>query len=533
MTETILPMPILPPLADRTLPALLERSVRTRPDKMAVRDRDRALSYSDLKREALEIAGGFERIGVERQEAVLLMLDNHVDYVLCWLALGLTARIEAPVNTAYVGTILAHVVNNSNARVLVIEGHHLPALSSVADRLEGLRTLVVRGEYDAADIPAGLAALPFAELPSAPADYAGVDPWDIAAIMYTSGTTGLSKGVRITHAHAYGYAAPEIYGACGPDDVTLVVLPLFHIGGQWKGVLNALIAGAGAVVLPRFSAGDFWDDVRRYDCSYTLILGVMAEFLLRQPERPEDRDHKLRRVALVPVVKDLQGLKDRFGIETVSSAYGSTEASVVLLSPMGAAEPGKIGWVRPDFEVRLVDERDMEVPVGSTGELIVRAKEPWVIMDGYHNMPEATETAWRNLWLHTGDVMRRDERGMFEFVDRAKDAIRRRGENISSFEVEQEIFAHPDVLECAVIAVPSDATEDEILACVTLREGCDLSPAALLEFVRPRLPYFMVPRFVRIMPELPKTPTAKVRKQELRAAGVSAGVYDSEEGSRR
>lgn len=528
MTDTILPMPQLPPLDERTLPALFERSLARAPDKIAVQDRDRSLTYRQLRDEALALAGGFAGLNVDRQDTVLLMLDNHVDYVAAWVALGLTGRIEVPVNTAYIGTILAHVINNSGARVIVIEAHYLAALTAVADRLDSLATVIVRGDFAPGDVPPGMTALAFADLPDTPVAPAPVAPWDLVAIMYTSGTTGLSKGVRITHAHAYGYAAPEIYGACDADDIALVVLPLFHIGGQWKGVLNALIAGASAVILPRFSATTFWEDVRHYGCSYTLILGVMAEFLLRQDPRPDDRDHKLRRIALVPVVKDLDGFKSRFGITTVSSAYGSTEGTVVLLSPMGGAEPGKIGWVRPDFDARLVDENDIPVPRGSAGELVIRSHEPWVMMNGYHRMPEATEAAWRNLWFHTGDMMRQDERGMFEFIDRSKDAIRRRGENISSFEVEQEIFSHPDVLECAAVAVPSNATEDDILACVTLRAGSALTAPALLAHLRERLPYFMVPRYIRFMKSLPKTPTEKIRKQALRAEGVTTATHDAE-----
>lgn len=526
--DTILPMPQLPPLAERTLPALLEKSLARVPDKIAVQDRTRSLTYRQLRDEALSLAGGFTGLGVGRQETVLLMLDNHVDYVSLWLALGLTGRIEVPVNTAYIGTILAHVINNSGASVMVIENHYLAAVREIANQLSTLATVIVRGDFTPNDVPPGLTGLRLLDLPSISDAMDTVMPWDLVAIMYTSGTSGLSKGVRVTHAHAYGYSSPEIYGACDADDIVLVVLPLFHIGGQWKGVLNALIAGASAVVLPRFSATQFWEDVRHYRCSYTLILGVMAEFLLRQEKRLDDRDHNLHRVVMVPVVKDLDGFKERFGVRTVSSAYGSTEASVVILTPMGGAEPGKIGWIRPDFDARLVDKNDIPVPLGAAGELVIRTHEPWVMMNGYHCMPDVTEAAWRNLWFHTGDMMRQDERGMFEFIDRFKDAIRRRGENISSFEVEQEIFSHPDVMECAAVAVASDATEDDILACIVRHPDSALSAPEILTYLRKRLPYFMVPRYLRFMESLPKTPTEKIQKQALRTEGVTADTYDAE-----
>lgn len=529
MTQTYVPaMRPLPPLGERTVASVLSKALAKSPDKVALKEPGRSITYTQTVAEALRLAGGFTRLGVKRQDPVLLMLDNSIDYVLAWLALGLTARVEVPVNTAYVGTILAHIINNCGARVMVVEARFLPVLAQVADKLERLETIVVRGGDGSEPVPARLTRLDFAEFAAEPDPIAGVKPWDLIGIMYTSGTTGLSKGVRVTHAHAYGYSAPEVYGACGENDTNLVVLPLFHVGGQWKGVYNALIAGASAAIFPRFSAQSFWDDVRSYGCTYTLILGAMAEFLLRQPPRPDDTDHPLKRIVLVPVPNDLEGFRQRFGIDTISSAYGSTEGSVVLLSPMGGAEPGKIGWCRPDLEAKLVDENDIEVPPGASGELVIRAKEPWVLMAGYNDMPQATEEAWRNLWFHTGDVMRQDERGMYAFVDRRKDAIRRRGENVSSFEVEQEIISHPDVKECAVVAVPSDATEDDILACVVVADGAARDGATLRAYLKPRLPYFMVPRYIRFLDTLPKTPTEKVRKQALRDDGVTADTFDGD-----
>lgn len=393
----------LPPLAARNVTDALQAVVDRSPDKTAVQGPDGRLSYRDLRQRSLELAGGFDRLGLSRQDAALIMLDNHLDHVCTWLALSLTARVEVPVNTAYVGAILEHVIRNSGARVMVLESRFLPALAAVDPGLDGLRHLVVRGDFVPGDIPPGLQALPFADLAAAPAAAVVPAPWDLIAIMYTSGTTGLSKGVRITHAHAYGYAAPQLYGACRPDDVALVALPLFHVGGQWKGVYNALIAGATATILPRFSAADFWTQVRSYGCTYTLILGAMVEFLLRQPSRPDDADHPLKRVLMVPVTAELDRFRERFGIPVISSSYGSTEASVVLFSRPGQAVPGKIGWCRPDFEARLVDANGIEVPRGTAGELLLRAREPWVMMVGYHDMPQATQDAWMNLWFHTGD----------------------------------------------------------------------------------------------------------------------------------
>ncbi len=516
----------MPPLAERTLGAVAERRLKRAPDAWAIRGPERSLTTAQLHEEALAVAGGFAAQGIAAGEAVLLFLDNHVDYIVAWWALGLTRRIEVPVNTAYKGSILVHLINNSKARAIVVDDRHLPVLMEVAHQLDTLELLVVRGAVPTA--PSKWRVMPWAELRGAREQPAKLQPWDIVGIMYTSGTTGPSKGVRVTHAHAYGYASPAVLDLSGENDVALCNLPLFHIGGQWAIVYNNLIAGGHSVILPRFSAGSFWADVREWGCTSTMLLGAMANFLYRQPPKPDDREQPMRRVLMSPVIAQLDEFKARFGITDVCTGYGLTEGSTPISAPTGYATPGRCGWVRPDFEVKLVDENDIEVPDGQSGELIVRSKEPWMLMDGYHGMPEATVKLWRNQWLHTGDALRREPDGQYVFIDRMKDAVRRRGENVSSFEVEKEINEHPAVLESAVIAVTSDATEDEIKACVVLRPGKAVTHEALLEFLDQRLPYFMVPRYVEFIDAMPKTPTEKIRKQALRDLGVTPATYDRE-----
>ncbi|MDE2362494.1 MAG: AMP-binding protein [Hyphomicrobiales bacterium] len=520
----------MPPLAERNVSSVMRRALAEHPDKMAVRDEERALTYRGLVDAALVMAGGFGKLGVGRQQSVLLMLDNHLDFVVAWIALSLSARVEVPVNTAYRAAILAHVVNNCGAEVMVIEDVYCARLAEIAGQLANLKKVVVRGDATALKMPDHIEVLSFSALEGVREEIAHVDPWDLVGIMYTSGTTGLSKGVRVTHAHAYGYCSPAVYTVATEDDVNLVLLPLFHVGGQWAGVYNALIAGGSAVVLPRFSATQFWDQARAYGCTNTLLLGAMASFLYRQPRLPNDAEQPLKCILMVPVMPELEDFKARFGVERVGTGFGSTEASTILRAPPGAAIPDQAGWLREDVQIRVVDANDMDVAPGSTGEMLVRSTEPWTIMDGYHAMPDATVAAWRNLWFHTGDVVRQDlTTGQYVFVDRSKDALRRRGENVSSFEVEREILEHPDVLECAIVAVPSDASEDDIKACVVLKEGATLEGAALLDFLLPRLPDFMVPRYVEFLAQLPKTPTEKIRKAELRAAGVTAATWDRED----
>jgi crotonobetaine/carnitine-CoA ligase len=523
----------MPPLTKRHFGTVFERALLEFPDKVALRDPTKALSYAELHAAGLRVAGGLSRLGVQRQEPVLMMLDNHVDFVVLWCGLSLTARVEVPINTAYRAALLTHLVNNSGAKVLVVEADYLDRLVEVAPALPHLQTVVVRGPVATA-LPPAWRVLSWEELSDGPPDSpARLDPWDVMAILYTSGTTGPSKGSVNSHAHGYTYAHPANFGAAEPHDVTLVPLPLFHMGGQWAAVYNAFVGGATAVVLPRFSASNFWQQAREYGATYTFLLGSMTHFLLKQPARKDDRNHPLKSMLLVPIPPEIDEMRHRFGVERVAAAFGSTEAGVIAHAPLGKGVAGRAGWLREGVEAIVVDENGMEVPRGHVGELWARAREPWTMLSGYHAMPEATVAAWQNLWFHTGDAVTIAEDGQFVFVDRVKDAIRRRGENVSSFEVEREINAHPEVAECAVIAVPSEFVEDEIKACVVPRPGALLNPEQIFDFLQPRLPKFAVPRYIEILPALPKTPTEKVRKTELRAAGITPGTWDREAHSSR
>jgi crotonobetaine/carnitine-CoA ligase len=353
------------------------------------------------------------------------------------------------------------------------------------------------------------------------------EPWDLAAVVYTSGTTGRSKGVLAPHAHAWTHASSV--GTTEADDVRFVVLPQFHITGQWGGVYRSLIAEATAFVAPHFHVSTFWDDVRAIGATTTQLVGTMAAFINAQPPLDADAQNPLREVHMIPVLPDVGLFSRRFGV-SVYSQYGSTEVGAVLMNPDAVRNPG-MGDVTPGYEVRLVDDHDIEVPMGQIGEIIVRTEQPWITMMGYQGEPEKTAEAFRNGWLHSGDAAYRDEDGRYFFADRIKDAIRRRGENVSSAEVELQINRHPSVVESAVVAVPSENLEDEIRAVVVLQSGPG-RPATkeeeLFKYLVEHLPYFMVPRFIEFRTELPKTPTEKVRKSDLRSEGRGQ-AWDCEE----
>jgi len=292
-------------------------------------------------------------------------------------------------------------------------------------------------------------------------------------------------------------------------------------------VYRYLLRGASIVVAESFRTQTFWDVVRRNRITCASLLGAMTSFLVKAPPSSQDRDHTLRALTIVPLTEEAAIFRERFGVE-VWTTFNMTEIACAIFSEANPTRVGSCGRPRAGISARIVDENDCEVPIGAVGELALRSDAPYSMNHGYHRNPEATARAWRNGWFHTGDAFRRDDAGEFFFVDRMKDAIRRRGENISSFEVEAEICAHPAVREAAVVAVPSEFAEDEVLAVVAPVPGAAIDPAALIEFLAPRLPHFMVPRFVRILPELPKTLTSKVEKHVLRAEGLTSGTWDRE-----
>jgi crotonobetaine/carnitine-CoA ligase len=490
------------------------------------------VSYREIDRRANRLARGLARQGVGAGTTVLVMLPNVVEFVVLWIALAKLGAIQVPVNTAYRGALLAHVIDDSRAAMMIVEVGFLERLAEIADRLPHLQRLVVFGEGTSA--LAGIArfeAMTFAALADAPDDPTEGGPThrDLVAIMYTSGTTGPSKGVMTTHAHAYNYAhgGPDLL-ELGSGDVYFAPLPLFHIAGQWAVVYACMIAGATAAITRRFSVETFWGDAARFGATATFLLGAMANFLYRQPAAPGDGTTPIRKALVVPLFPEIDDFRRRFRVRVVTT-YGSTEVSAPMVLPFDFPDWRACGRLKSDlYEARIVDANDEEVPDGTVGEFVIRPKEPWTLMSGYWRNPEATREAWRNLWLHSGDAMRRDADGTYFFADRLRDSIRRRGENISSLEVENEINLHPSVLESAVYPVPSEATEDEVMAAIVTKPGARLEPEELVRFLAPRMARFMVPRYVLVLESLPKTPTGKIQKFELRKAGVTPATWDRE-----
>jgi crotonobetaine/carnitine-CoA ligase len=346
------------------------------------------------------------------------------------------------------------------------------------------------------------------------------------AIMYTSGTTGTSKGVALSHANAYALSyAPEVQSDRTEDDVFLVACPMFHNLGLMGAVYSAIVAGGTAHVLEHFSASRFWNEVDDAGITCTILVGTMCDFLMQQPSRPDDDLHSLRTVHVIPMPPYKEEMEKRFNIR-LTTAFGNTESGAFITNVTSTPTPTtSVGKVRPGWTVRLVDEHDMEVENGKPGEAIVRSEEPWVMTTGYLNNSEATTKLWRNGWLHTGDVLERDAKGWFYFVDRVNHSIRRHGENISSAEVERDLMSHPEVVECAVMGV-GIRTDQEVKAAVKRREGSGLTETELVHFAIDQMPYYAVPRYIVFVDEFPRTATGKIRKVEM--ATLEPGTWDRE-----
>jgi crotonobetaine/carnitine-CoA ligase len=505
----------------------LEACARTRPDKVFVRfDDGQSWTYRETLEHSRRAAAGLAGLGVGNNDVVFVLLPNGPDFLKAWFGANMLGASVAAPNTAMRGSVLQHLVTLSDAAVGVVDARYLPRLGEIEPGK--LRTLVVSGEDDAADSRFDRIPLTdcFDGADAAACPDVTVEPWQAQFILFTSGTTGPSKGAIVTYVQMYDMMMANTAGRLGEDDVYLASTPLFHVGGSR--VVNGMVLYGGTVVLlAQFKTDTFWDTIRTHGATACVLIGAVARFLEDQPARPDDADNPLKLVSMSPLVRDPRAFSRRFGVDVVTS-YGMSELSVPIVSELNPTDPESCGRLRPGYEARIVDDNDAEVPEGQGGELVLRAERPWTISPGYWRMPEATAAVWRNGWFHTGDRFRRNAAGDYYFIDRQKDAIRRRGENVSSFEVEAEVLTHPDVKDAAAVGVPSPLGEQDIMIVVVPRPGCAPQPEALLNYLRPRLAHYMVPRYIRYVADLPRTPSARVQKHLLRDEGVTADSWDRE-----
>lgn len=494
---------------------------------------DERLTYGQANEAANSYAAGLRALGVERGDTVAILMDNSLEFAKVTFGANKLGAAWTPTNTSYKGDWLRATFEDGDADVLVVDAALVPRVAELKGELP-FKHVVVNGEL-ASDPPQGVTVSSLHELASHdPVEPdVMVEPTALSAIMWTSGTTGRSKGVEQGHS-TWMTCADAI--ARGRDtvegEVFYCCVPMYNSGGWVLNVYNALVTGTACAIDRQFSVNDFWDRCRHYGVTSIFTLGAMHMYLLQQPERPDDFDNSVHSAGLIPIPPDYAEIfKKRFGVDYIWQGFGQSEVMPWSITYKGRQyKPGSAGIPREDLEVRALDEHDNEVPVGEVGEICIRPRRPGVMFTGYYRRPEATLRAFRNLWYHSGDMGRFDEDGEMYFVDRKNDFMRYKGRNVSSFELEQLVGRHPEVEEAAAHGVPSAELEfeDEPKLCVVRREGSNVTAEEIARYVNDNAPYYYVPRYIEFVDELPHTPTGKVQKFKLKEQGVTAETWDRE-----
>lgn len=523
------------PLEQRAIGPLLRLRAQQDGDRPYLRWADRSFTFAETDRLSRAVARGLLSRGLGRGDRIAMLLPNGPEFVWTWYGCALIGATMVPINSTYVGEMFDYVLRDSGARGLVIHAELFGALATLSDATRAQLDWVV-----VADTPSGLPqASPPGQSPSIDAEpferllvLDGADPEqvcdhrDIQTIMYTSGTTGPSKGVVMPNGHFFA-SAMVFLRALGltREDVLFTPLPLFHGLASRLGVLPCLMVGAEVVIAPRFSASQFWEQVCLADATVAHTIFSLPPMLKAQPVSPWETRHRLR--AMYNSNYDPE-FEERFRVRVVE-AYGLTETGLTIYTDWPARKPGSCGQVDQDWEARIVGDDGRELPTGESGELIMRPRLPWIMMRGYLNKPAETLESIRDLWFHTGDYARRDEDGYIYFSGRKKERIRRRGENISAWDIEKIVGEHPGIAECAALAHPSPVGEDDVRLLVVEAPGVQLHARELMTWLEAQLPPLMVPRYIEIVEALPRTPSNKVEKYRLMSDGLTPGAWDREQ----
>ncbi len=493
----------------------------------------RNFTFRDVHVLSNRIANGLSAAGITAGEHVGVLMENSPEQLLLYFALGKIGAVAVPINTAARGQLLTYYMTHSDAVALIADSDLLVHAEEVAADCGNIGLRIALKSTAETVLPAGVADFATLlegseETPAAVAKFS-----DLAFLLYTSGTTGPSKAIMFTHAYSllYGIDQAENYGF-RETDVVHICLPYFHANGLLSHTYGPLALGASVALSRRFSASNFWREVRESKANVISLLGSMANILWSLPPDPRDAENEVRQATVAPVPSDATGFEKRFGLRLLST-YGLTDYGLGCIFNLDdpLTKLGSAGRPRKYMRIAIVDDNDFQLPPNEVGEIVMRSELPWNTSPGYFKMPEQTLTSRRNFWFHTGDRGFLDDDGYLYFADRKKDSIRRRGENISAFEVEQVIQTHDAVQDTAVFAVSSPLGEDEVAASVVLREGKSVTPAELIEHCRRNMSYFMVPRYIRFAPDLPRSPTHKVEKYKLRkeAEENRALYWDREE----
>ncbi|MCX6001082.1 MAG: AMP-binding protein [Chloroflexi bacterium] len=489
------------------LGGMLEEAAQKHPEDTYFWFEGRRHSYGDVLAQSRMVARGFAEQGVKKGSHVAMLMENCPEFIYTWFGLALLGAVEAPFNPFHKGSILEYLINYSDAEILVISSSFIDEIRSVEDRICNVKKIIIEGQFKGEPFKK-IETIAFAALLEGDGKLqtAEVKYNDIMALMFTSGTTGPSKGVLITHNQAF-FVASQYVNVTGVkrSDTGYCYIPLFHEAPQFGLVLGSMLYGGNFLLTRSFSAADFWQDIRKYKCTASGMFEVVIKILLMAPEQPDDADNPMRIFSTAHITPESQeAFEKRFNVKLVNT-YGLTEGDCSIAATYKDIRSGSMGKPRGYFDVKLVDSMDRVVSRGKVGEIVLRPRQPHTIFEGYYKMPEKTLEAFRNLWWHTGDLAYQDEDGYFFFVGREKDMIRRGDENVSALEVEKVVESHPAVKECAAVAAYSEVWGEEVKLAIVCHEGKQIDPAELVAYCDERMAYFMVPRYIEFVEAIPHT----------------------------
>ncbi|MFJ8235703.1 AMP-binding protein [Ureibacillus sp. NPDC094379] len=508
-----------------TFGEVVKAQAKTLGDRRFIRFESADVSYREFHEGGNKVANLLSALAVQKGDRCAVMLQSCPEFLYSWLGIARLGAIEVPINTGLRGDLLAYILNQAECKILIIKDEWVDRVKKIQHQLTSLQKVLVVGE----EVPGTVSFASLFKNASTDEVRVEVKPTDPSLILFTSGTTGPSKGAVLSHRSNFALSKSCIdVMDYSENDRLFSVFPLYHVNARYSTILAALIAGSNVVMHNKFSASRFWDICREEGITTFTYMGTLITILLKQPKKDNDAYNPVRMIQGAPCPAEIYDeFRERFNIE-VTEAYGSTEVGICLANRAEDFRKGSCGKVIPIFDVQIHDEKGIECQPNVPGEIVVRPKEPSIMFSEYFGMPNETVKVFRDLWFHTGDRGMKDEDGYFYFVDRTKDVVRRRGENISSFEVERVLNDHPAIHESAIVGVPSELSEEEVLAVIQLQHGEKVDPIEVLKFCEERLPYFAVPRYVRIIDQFPKTPSQRIEKYKLRHEGITPDTWDRE-----
>jgi crotonobetaine/carnitine-CoA ligase len=509
--------------AQGRIETLMRERVEQHPDAVWLKWQDEQVTWQQTLSRALRAANGLLELGVRPGDRVALMMANRPEFIWTHLGIQFIGAYSVPVNISQRGVTLEHILADSDTTTMVFQDDLRDVVLAACERVPGLKHLVVADGTASGSVDWTLDRLLSA--PDTEPDVELSETTGGVGMLYTSGTTGPPKGVVAT-----GYDLSPLFAVLAaadikPGETVYNPLPLFHANALLVSMLGSMFVDGRFAMAPKFSASRFFDDCRLHDAVAFNTLGGMISILMKQPPRPDDRDHSVRVVLSAGCPPDLwEPFQERFGVRLIEW-FGMVDSPGILLNTDGiVASMGRSGVAGVEF--RVVDDDDNPVGPEQVGELVFR--HPAGRLTYYHKLPDATEHAYRDGWFHSGDLASVDENGYFYYKGRKKESMRRLGENVSAWEIETVLNCHPEVVDTAAHPVPSDLGEDEIKVCVILWAGSTLSHSDVHEYCRANMARYAIPRYVEFVKELPKTATERNQYAILRARGITKDTWDAQ-----